>query len=41
LYLLEREAQLIGELFLAHAEQKAAHADSITDMLVSGMRVLG
>ena len=41
LHLLEREAQLIGELFLAHAEHEAAHADAATDMFVGGMGVFG
>jgi len=41
LHLLEREAQLTGKLFLAHAEYKATHADAATDMFVGRMGVFG
>jgi hypothetical protein len=39
LNLLKRQAQLVAELFLAHAEHKAAHADAAPDILVDRIGV--
>jgi hypothetical protein len=41
LHLLEREAQLIGQLFLTHAKYQTAHANAATDMLISWMGAFG
>ena len=32
--LLEGNAQLIGELFLAHAKHEATHADAVADVFI-------
>jgi hypothetical protein len=41
LHLLESDAQLIGELFLAHVKHEATHADAATNVFVSWKGVFG
>src|SRR5580692_5693815 len=38
LHLLERQAELIGEPFLAHVQHEASHANTATDILVGRIR---